>query len=81
MSPDRPTGRTVTLPLVWREDELHVGPMFMGWIERRQEGWAALMQGVRNAQVAMCPTRSAAERAVEDAVIAALGGCGDADQG
>lgn len=79
---DRPTGRTVKMELVWVGDMLFIEPLHeeIGRIDAETlQAWCMVSEGpgVYPLAGSPFPTRSAAERAVEDAVIAALTGGGD----
>lgn len=85
---DCPTGRTVTLPLVWRGDDYCAGPFAVGYVRPprgQAKSWravvrAAVNRGYVRVLPAPIPTRSAAMRAVEDAVVKALGTEGGGDE-
>ena len=77
--------RTVTLPLVWRGDMLWIGPFpRSGWVgEVKKTGkWYGIASSAVIDQVGDLgdfPTRPAAMRAVEEAVMRALGAEGGGD--
>jgi len=71
--PDRDTGLTVTLPLVWRGDYLTLGGADTVKIGRASETFAGDWAAVTDTLNRRFPTRAEAEQAVEAAVMAALG--------
>ena len=82
MTSDLPTGRTVTLPLVWRDQILWLGDVMrcgQAYRPYRARKWDASIHPdiARNGgylrNLGSFPTRSAAMRAVEQAVMRALG--------
>jgi hypothetical protein len=68
---DRPTGRSVALPLVWRGDRLWIGKIHVvgSVVPYLSPQWFARAYPKFSGPF---PTRADAERAVEDAVVAAL---------
>lgn len=78
----RPTGLTVTLPLVWRGGELRVGP-FPAGVVMLDPDHPGIWDGELNrdifgfcAAVKRSRSRAVAERAVERAAMEKLGGVG-----
>jgi hypothetical protein len=81
MTAPRDTGLRVTLPLVWRGDDLYCGPFKAGYCyfwPRSGTHYAHIMISPFTATYAdqdhpSFPDRPSAERAVEEAVMKALG--------
>lgn len=75
---ERRAGRYVRLELVWRGDRLQLERgVATGWVENRKDGkFGSFSAFSPNPQyrLGIHPTRAEAERAVEDAVIARMGG-------
>lgn len=76
---ERRTGRYVRLELVWRHNYVWLGKPYegveAGWVEPSPGGWdAGICVPSKAFLPGTHPTRAAAERAVEDAVIQRMGG-------
>ena len=87
MTAERPTGLTVTLPLVWDADVLTVPPFGMiGYVHQWQDTglWGAYAAERGKRQIVNArkkyfgdfPTRAEAKAAVEAAAMKAMGGVG-----